>query len=42
MNHDNSMLTMDDVARLADMGEIGDDLYACLCIADMQSGMQRP
>lgn len=31
------MLTMDDVARLADLGEIGDALYACLLIADRQS-----
>lgn len=32
-----TMLTMDDVARLADLGGIGDDLYACLLLADGQS-----
>lgn len=32
-----SVLTMDDVVRLADLGEIGDELYACLLLADRQS-----
>lgn len=30
-------MTMDEAADLADLGEIGNELYACLLIADMQS-----